>query len=378
MHVRESLPRRIVSVVFFLLLTTASAFAEKRARTSNISGTWKVETEGRTGDTSTLVLVQHGNSVVGEWGTDAFIGERNGDTISLRAADSSSAEVKLTITASDTMKGTLAQAFIGHGRVFEVSDLKLRRTGDVPKTFALNQSATSQDIPAQTPNDVEGLPTVICNKVAGILAGFLTENLFAPMAPCEPSHEGGGYYLFGDEGPGPRPMFTMTVYWPWEDVKNNWKCPARHYSFTFRSDGTYDAEQMAQYYKGLQSGPLYEFIKENFGDDPSAHAEKIRAIADANGNFALFVGYNTKTFTVAPYLICESTAACTAIRNGSVVKTYIEKLTQFFTGPIGTMQPLFVGDPIGDHYWLERNDLPYCVNPVIFLYVVGTLNVKFN
>src|SRR5947209_13823164 len=269
------------------------SYEEMSAQQLSVTGTWKIDTVAETGPEkgkSKVLLIESGGGIIGEWGTTLFTGSRDGRKVSLRArSEGTAAELTLTLTSAESMSGTLVQTFVGHGRSFTIRQLTMeRKSSEAPTSLVARgepfdeiasrrQRGVTMKTLAVKPSDSpkgprfvipdrknvsttdDGIISDMCNWVVSGIFGALTEEIFVPMAPCNPSANGGGYYLFGSTGPGSRMIFTTTIYYPWADV-SGYSCESREYNFTFSLTETSYFQTLISFIKSIKGNPCFGWL----------------------------------------------------------------------------------------------------------------------
>ena len=377
---------------------------KKNAQQLNVTGTWEIDATERGGPhkgKSTVLLIESGDGIVAEWGKTLLTGSRDGQKVSLRAsADGTATQLTLALSSADSLSGTCLQTFAGHGRAFtsrqitmtrtssEASALKARgesfdeiasrrRRGVKTKTLAIKRSAAPKEprfvIPDREKSPIagDGIWGWICNFIFGTIFGAFTEEVFVPMGACEPSQDGGGYYLFGNVGPGARMIFTTTVYYPWEDV-SGYSCESREYDFTYSFTGTSYFSQLISFLESIENNPAFSWLP----GIPEL-IQTVTGFYDSYGDFAILGAYNTNTGSLNFYCVCSNEQTGETILGNPVIQTLLEIVaTLVGNGSYNEMS----GNPIQDSFSLSRNDMWYypCNSPLIFMYMLGTMPVEFN
>lgn len=378
---------------------------QKDTQQLTVTGTWKIETAAQGGPAdgkSTILLIEAGDGIVGECGRTLFTGSRDGRKVSLHAtSDGTATELNLTLNSAESMSGTLVQTFHGHGRSFTTRQVTMtRKSSEAPpslkargepfdeiasrqrrgvktKTLAVKQPTSPKEprfvIPERktVPIADDGIFSEVCSLVVGGIFGELTGEVFVPMAACDPSQDGGGYYLFGSTGPGARMIFTTTIYYPWEDV-SGYSCESREYGFTYSFTGTSYFSQLISFLQSIENNPLFSWLPDI--------AELINTLTDFyedNGDFAIIGAYNTNTGSLNFYCVCTNQQTGVSILENSVIQTLLS-IVAALTGN-GSYNEMS-GNPIQDSFSLSRNDMLYypCNTPLIFMYIIGTMPVQFN
>lgn len=322
-----------------------------------------------------MSLQESGSLVYATWGGERLLGHREDKKLHLqflshgvRDTDVKSGGVQnvggleLKLKANDTLEGEAVVVTPGEGAdVFTRFEVTARRGQ----------------------RSVGWSPGSICNDLhLGDLVSYVfedaTEEAFAPMNACDASKDGGGYYVFGHTGPGDpsRPFATTTVYVPIELSG----CPFYHsdrtYSFTISNGGTIDTVQELE--AALQAAARFLAL---FHVNAETFIQHVDAAFSQVPQFAISIGPSTNTYFVTLYINLGDnvpSSVCSQIQNSALV----QDIQQVFDRGHGfTIQ---CGHSISDSYDLKRQIIPSfdwpvdCTTPVLFMYVLGTINVNYN
>jgi hypothetical protein len=222
-----------------------------------------------------------------------------------------------------------------------------------------------------------GLPGWLCDALTAFLQKVFsraTAGLFAPMEVCDPSMNGRGYYLFGDTGPGAgREYGTVTIYVPWETLSF---CPQDSlYAFTIHSKESYTPidSLLSVLEKASELGDFFSIPLSDL-------VQKVRSFFDTYGNFAVSLGISTNTGSIYVYVNTSSGASediCNKIANSTLVQA-IREAHSLFGKEVGVI----CGHDIKDTFTLRTSAVPVqnflCNTPVIFIYLLGTINVNYD
>jgi hypothetical protein len=184
------------------------------------------------------------------------------------------------------------------------------------------------------------------------------------MGNCWLHKSNGGYYIFGHTAPGSIfPVWTQTVYFPYE-----WSfCKTRRYKFHFDYDGQVLALNVLEDLITAQEQWLEHL---GFGSLAEALA-KIEDFYNQYGNFAIIVGYSRETGDGGIYVNVEN--GNPNAHSHPLVQTIINKLNRYFNGTF-----IFSGRNITDEWHLRRSNFLVCNSPVLYCYLIGTINVNMH
>lgn len=199
----------VVCLTCFMGLTTVR-MAEASNQVS-LTGLWSfnfslvVDYDDKSAGSEQIVtnvwLYEVGNTVFGAMGAaEHIVGSLDGINLSLDILSFGSSD-------RDVKKGGIQQ----------VSKMTLKLVGGnlIGEGVILSPEAglqafevyrvTAKRVTGDSSAALNGLPDWICDVLTAVLQKVFTKvtsELFAPMEVCYPNMNGGGYYLFGDTGPG--------------------------------------------------------------------------------------------------------------------------------------------------------------------------------
>jgi hypothetical protein len=263
-------------------------------------------------------LYDTGNQLLGMLGPDRLVGFREGKTVSLTVHShgendfdvkaggiQSVGEMRLKLVNKDTLTGEGFSMIPGEDvSAFEVYQVTAIRT-DLEEPVGWSPSELCKYL---------HLDTIIAD-----IFGDLSDGVFEPMDTCDIGKDGGGYYVFGRNGPGPRLFATSTLYFPWESVV----CSVRDYGFTLRSGG-----QAADVEELLQDLQYAEELLAYLGVDASWLVDEVRSLFETYGQFAISIMYNKRTKFVTIFInlgLDTSTTVCDDIKSSQLVKKVEER-----------------------------------------------------
>lgn len=221
-----------------------------------------------------------------------------------------------------------------------------------------------------------GLAGELCNIGNTILSAsidIISEGTVQPMDGCNAHKSGGGYYIFGNQGPGNlKPVSTQTVYYPYE-----WSaCGVRTYNFDISIGGKiHSTDKILEY-----MGKISNWTKIFGYTDLDTVKNAIEACEKASDGFAIAGAYSTYSGNVSLYLLTA---------NGNLMAfTQLEPIIRlmqrfpFSNGDDGntTDNPpsVYAGKIVHDSFKLRRSPAFACNTPVVFFYLFGTNSCTFN
>ncbi|NQU35635.1 MAG: hypothetical protein HQ521_20605 [Bacteroidetes bacterium] len=220
--------------------------------------------------------------------------------------------------------------------------------------------------------DTKGWTDKLCNiisKFDSFLISTLTDNIFRPMYGCYGHKDGGGYYVFGHEGPGNRlPIYTATVYFPME-----WSwCKVRDYSFSFNLGS--EVHSVTKLKEEIQKvdHALDVFHKWGFNDE-SEFFDHMDDFIQNFGGFAISILYDTHTDHIGLFVNHESKKSKQQIESHPFISTLMHELDKLCGGVY-----LDTGKDINSHWHVRRSDFLVCNSQIYIIYLIGTHKVSYN
>lgn len=251
--------------------------------------------------------------------------------------------------------------------------VKARRTGPLQTSAsAVMQAAVGVDQPLPA-----SLPDVLCAAVGSAFSfalGKITGGAFRPMGGCWGRHDGGGYYLFGRDGPGSAlPLWTQTVYRAQE-----WSlCKVRTYHFAVSIGGPVAGLEIAQILVPAWVDANRSWL-ERAGinpDDRPLWYQQTRSLYDLTGGFAISVAFSTHTNNWSIYVNTVNNTDRTVVLNHPLIKAIHEKyVAEHGSGKVW----IFVGPRIHDTFNMRRALADVCNDRILFSYLFGTHNVHYD
>lgn len=215
------------------------------------------------------------------------------------------------------------------------------------------------------------LHKVLCDlgsDISSFIISEVSDNVFRPISDCYLHKEGGGYYVFGHEGPGSIiPIYTQTIYFPYE-----WSiCGVRKYTFkmklesevTLIEDLLWAAENdkpSSNYFEKLGFETLQDFTD---------------LISDFNskfGEFAISMIYSEHSKDIGLYVNHKSDKKDEVLSHELVTK--MESKLKSHGHTLYKKE----GKEITDDWHLRRSDAGVCNTPLLICYVIGTNNVYYE
>jgi len=330
-----------------------------------------------------LYLYEHNGAISGYQSVFNLHGSRIDNRISIDVFNSHSevgdveSQMTLTLIHDDTLKGTgsihhqaieapvqedgsIHEKFQtthedwdgGEGGIF-FYDVIAIRIGDAPAEATIQQSMTELD-------DIGW-----CDVLSGISSfaiSIMSDNIVRPFGSCWLQHDGGGYYLAGQTGPGSLlPFYTQTVYFPYE---YSW-CGARSYSFTISLEGPILGWDLIEEANNMHNGYL-----DPLGLSQTQFGQVYSEMVDA-GRFAICLGYSVRTHNTSFYLLTDGGSETW---NADLVEHYNTAVNGFAPSSVYH----FRGSRIHDTWTMNRSLSGLCNTPVLFVYLCGTHKVYFD
>ena len=209
----------------------------------------------------------------------------------------------------------------------------------------------------------------VVSSISSFLISTLTYGKFRPIGNCYLHKDGGGYYIFGHEGPGSIfPVYTQTIYFPWE-----WSwCKVRKYGFNIDIRGeTIGYVALKDELELLDDVLEYFFEKLGF---PSLDL-LFQAMDDFHqefGGFAFSTAYDTHTHNLSIY-VNHTQGSSDAAKNHILTQTIKDAFEPFVSGVW-----VYAGSHIYDTWHLRRSIFGVCNSALVIMYLFGTHNVNYD
>lgn len=209
----------------------------------------------------------------------------------------------------------------------------------------------------------------VVSSVSSFLISTLTDGVFRPIGNCYLHKDGGGYYIFGHEGPGSIfPVYTQTIYLPWE-----WSwCKVRKYGFNIDIKGEAIGYEALKSDIEALSGVLKEFCKKLGFADLDLLFEAMDEFHQEFGGFAFSCAYDSHTNNLGLYVNHKQ-------GNSEAAKEHL--LTQTIKcafEPFVHKVYVHAGSHIHDKWHLRRSDIGACNSILVIMYLFGTHNVNYD
>ncbi len=209
----------------------------------------------------------------------------------------------------------------------------------------------------------------VISSISSFLISCLTDGIFRPIGNCYLHKDGGGYYIFGHEGPGSiLPAYTQTVYFPFE-----WSwCKVRAYHFEISLEGeTLTYEVLKTTMEALDK-KLENFTSELGFDNLQALFDAMDDFYNEFGGFAISTAYDTHTHNLSIYVNQDS-------KRDEEAKHHIliQSLVDAFDPQVGTVY-VYSGHHIYDSWHLRRSDIGVCNSQLLIMYLFGTNKVNYD
>lgn len=375
-----------VLIMISLIFVLVGCGDSTQSSANNVTGSWSItlrpvndDTEGNPGITlPAITLAQTGNHISGESslfrgegsisGSDVYLsfyqtGE-NGEaekvlTLNLRLDDISkmagSGKTYSQITAKDAI----------NNKTYEYS------ATDETDLFAVEaRRVESGETNLLESSDVKDVACDLVGSISSFIIGIGSNNAFRPMGGCWLNQQGGGYYVFGQTGPGGlSPIWTQTMYYPIEEKAI---CKSRTYQFDMSIGNQVKSIDM-----------LMDDLRD-FGGIANALGFNevdllLFLVKDFNqkfGGFAFSYAVSTKSGNTSLYVNLTSNWSHADVVNHPLVSAVVKFLP-------GGNKEVFVGQKISDSFVLRRNFTPvpystYCNSPLVIAYLFGTHDVTYK
>lgn len=331
-----------------------------------------------------LVLHDRDGVLAGFWWIYHVRGRRVGKKVSLKIFEpgeidgviqSASVEGKFEVEGSKLLiNGTFTMSSSTPGvSGISLSNFFAERTANDEATILKKISENQQEVESVDPSKI--CHWLDLNKILDNVITDITDDIdVVPMDVCDPSKNGGGYYVFGDTGPGyGRSYATATIYYPLE--LKQVLCKSRTYDFKIKEDGR--SKSLNELLEVLEAAEdLLKALKLDISD----LVKMVQDFFDEFGDFAFCSGVSTNTFRTSLYVVVSKASVdCDAVKNTPLVKA-IKKVL----GDVGGR--IYCGYNIRDTFSLKRgllcDPIPLesgpAVSALVFNYWLGTLRVRFD
>lgn len=378
----------ISALLFALIAVPSTADAQSRQRLvtpsattlESITGEWTMRLvpildatmEGRPIELPVTLLEIEG-TVLGRAGFLTLQGIRNGNVIDLEVHQvgqeqrDQAATIRLNIESSSLMRGPAVHLVMEEGSPFAVDHVTFTR----PTGSSMAVSTDAFDVDPSLVAAPESLIGDLCGMVVGQITSAFTGGWFVPMNACHPKINGGGYYVTGDVGPGARFFGTTTLYTPVEFAS----CSSRKYSFTLRNQGPTTWSKILNWLQTDAAGQQI-WSRLTGGHHGVSQLEELYKKA---GDFAVLLGYSTKSHNASLYILSPH-GSCSTIKSDPLVNA-VKNAVSAIMPHHKNLEVICGGSEVHDTWQLARSPYPSasaCNTPVVFVYLIGNLNVKID
>ncbi len=210
----------------------------------------------------------------------------------------------------------------------------------------------------------------VCNevdKLVGWIAKDITDGKVRPMDGCSFHKSGGGYYALGHEGPGKDyDLFSTTLYYPYE-----WcGCGSRSYGFNVSIESEHMSIQ--KLVEKVQSSSIKDLAKKLGFDLPDDLFFALEEFHNEFGGFAISMGYSTNTHNLTIYVNHKDGSSSDA-KNHPLIQAMKSALSKHVKHVY-----VYAGHSIHDDWHLIRSWHFSCNTALVFTYLLGTHNVRYN
>jgi hypothetical protein len=320
-----------------------------------------------------VTLLEIEGTVLGRAGFLTFKGIRNGNVIDLEVHQvceeqrDQAATIRLNVESASLMRGPAVHLVMEQGAPFAVDHVTFTR----PSGSSMAVSTDAFDVDPSLVVAPESLVGDLCGMVVGQITSAFTGGWFVPMNACSPKINGGGYYVTGDVGPGARFFGTTTLYTPVEWAS----CSSRKYSFTLRNQGPTTWSKILNWLQTDAAGQQI-WSRLTGGHHGVSQLEDLYKHA---GNFAVLLGYSTKSHNASLYILSPD-GHCSTIQSNPLVNG-VKNAVSGIMPHLGNLEVICGGSEVKDTWQLTRSPYPSasaCNTPVVFVYLIGNLNVKID
>ncbi len=364
----------------------------------SVEGTWSFtlspqnESEGSADECEDVVLYENDGVITGYVEFFTFHGTRTGNELSIdvyrptgEGGNCHESTMHLTLTDDDEMSGTgtltypaiepyLEQDSTVHPKFTDANEdwdggeasvhfynIIASKLGDAP-TLAKGASFVS----------AERYTTINwCSFLIGlerlplfVFTGFAEAR---PFGNCGITHDGGGIYLSGRDGPGTKFSFaTTTEYYAYE---YSW-CHVRNYSFHIEIKGEIDRWDVV---KELRDHS--DKYKRPDGMTLDEYIQGFEHFRDTYGGFAICTGFSRRTMNMSVYLLTVRDHSRHHVLEDPWMKAVYDQLTH---GWSSSDLWVFGGRHIHDNWKMKRSLSGLCNSYIDYEYIIGTHVVNFD
>ncbi len=276
-------------------------------------------------------------------------------------------EVTLTLNDSYNMEGTgLYQPSSVYPDItrntFKVKATRI--SGPLKNSYGTNSQVNYLAL-----NDWENEMCKILSTITSWVISGLTDGVIRPMSSdCWLYHDGGGYYIFGHEGPGSvLPFFTMTLYYPFEKSV----CQCREYGFNISLGGQTLAYPVMKEML-IDHEPILNMAAKLGFQGAADLQTALDDFYNQYGEFAISLFYNCNTGSISLYANTQNGKS-----NSAVNSTLMQTIGNAFAAHASKVY-LYSGNSINDNDYLRRSPAFVCNTSVVVVYLFGTCKAEYN
>ena len=323
-------------------------------------------------------LQQSGAEVTGFGGPLKYAGTISGNQVTLRVYDPPEgrfhpetpvgemvyvSDITLTLSNNMTMTGSGTYRNVTPYPYQPLNTYKVKAT----RLSGMKSTAGVAGIAA-----VAGWEDEMCKVVSSIaswIISSLTDGIFRPMSGnCWLYHDGGGYYIFGHEGPGSAlPLLTETIYYPFEKSC----CQCREYGFNI-SLGPHTMAYDVLRDILVNNPPVKEFVSKMGFSSPEALGLALDQFYAESGDFAISLFYNSNTHSATLYVNTSGKSNLNAA-NSTLIQNIASAINPFVSKVY-----IMTGNSINDSDYLRRSPVFVCNTAVEIVYLFGTSCALYN
>lgn len=325
-----------------------------------------------------IYLQQSGSAISGFSGPVKYAGTISGNQVSLKVYDQPQGKLHIENSVEDmvyisdiilTLNADMSMTGSGTYRNYDLYPYLPLNTYKVKANrLGITKSITA----GKTISATEGWEDEMCKIISTIsswIISSLTDGVFRPMSSnCWLYHDGGGYYIFGHEGPGSAlPLFTETIYYPFEVSC----CHCREYGFNI-SLGPHTLAYDVLRDILVNNPPIKELVSKLGFTSPEALGLALDQFYAESGDFAISMYYNINTRSATLYVNTSSKSTFDAA-NSTLIQNIANAINPFVSKVY-----IMTGNNINDSDYLRRSPAFICNTAVEVVYLFGTSKAEYN
>lgn len=325
-----------------------------------------------------MFLYQSGSSITGFSGPLKYAGTVSGNQVNLKVYDQPEGKLKMETSIEEMVHVSDISMTVGDGMTLTGSgtyqeNLQYpympRNSYKVKAIRFPGYKFTSETQAWEAAMSWEDEMCKIVSTIGSWIISSLTDGVFRPMSSnCWLYHDGGGYYIFGHEGPGSvLPLFTETIYYPFEKSC----CQCREYGFNI-SLGPHTMDYNVLRDILVNNPPVKELISKLGFTSPEALGLALDQFYAESGDFAISLFYNNNTRSVTIYVNTVNQVNLDA--PGSTLIQNIANALNPFVSKVW----IVTGRNINDSEYLRRSPAFVCNSAVEVVYLFGTSKAEYN